>query len=214
MRTFKSAIQIEFDQFLRNVFATVPVPTGRNPSLGKTLPGPCRGNVSADIMKTLKDGWVRAASGAVFGVLALGLLGAPATAAAGSDEFKLSVTATVLKHASLKVLAQPASVVVTAADIARGYVDVPSPAQVAIQSNSQDGYMLMFASEGDFMRQTLVRGLGNDVQLDMAGGGVARGPEGRGMGKATLDLGFRFVLSESAQQGVYAWPMRLSVTPL
>ena len=112
------------------------------------------------------------------------------------------------------MLAQPASVVVSAADIARGYVDVLGSAQVAIQSNSQAGYMLMFASEGDFMRQTLVRGLGPDVQLDMAGGGIARGQEGRGMGKATLDLGYRFVLSQSAQQGVYPWPMRLSVTPL
>jgi len=34
------------------------------------------------------------------------------------------------------------------------------------------------------------------------------------MSKAVLALGFRFVLSESARQGVYAWPMRMSVTPL
>ncbi len=147
------------------------------------------------------------------GVVAIaGLL--PALAKAGSSDAKLTVTATVMKHASLTVLAQPASVVVTAADIVRGYVDVPSPAHVAIWSNSQSGYMLMFASEGEFLRQTLIRGLGNDVQLDTAGGGVARRPEGRGMSKATLDLVFRFVLSSSAKQGVYAWPMRLSVSAL
>lgn len=138
----------------------------------------------------------------------------PALAEAGSADAKLSVTATVMKHASLTVLAQPASVIVTAADMVRGYVDVPSPAHVAIQSNSQSGYMLMFASEGDFLRQILVRGLGNDVQLDTAGGGVARRAEGRGMSKASLDLVFRFILSDSAKQGVYAWPMRLSVSAL
>ena len=214
MRTFKSAIQMEFDELLRGVFATVFAPTGRNSFMGTSLPGALHEAAPARITKKLKDGWARSANGLVFGVLALGLLGAPVVAAADSNEVRLSVTATVLKHASLKVLAQPASVVITAADISRGYVDVPSPAQVAIQSNSQEGYMLMFASEGGFMRQTLVRGLGHDVQLDMAGGGIARGPEGRGMAKATLDLGFRFVLSESAQQGVYPWPMRLSVTPL
>jgi len=163
-------------------------------------------------MNDVNKALVRAAQWALIGGLSVSLLGA-GLALAGSEGAQLLLTATVLKHASLKVLAQPASVVVTAADIAQGYVDVPSHVQVAIQSNSQDGYMLMFASEGDFMRQTLVRGLGNDVQLDMAGGGVARGPEGRGIGKATLDIGFRFVLSESAHQGVYAWPMRLSVTP-
>ena len=145
-------------------------------------------------------------------VVMAGLL--PALAEAGSGDAKLTVTATVMKHASLTVLAQPASVIVTAADIVRGYVDVPSPAHVAIQSNSQSGYMLMFASEGEFLRQTLVRGLDNDVQLDTVGGGVARRAEGRGMSKATLDLVFRFILSDSAKQGVYAWPMRLSVAAL
>jgi hypothetical protein len=146
--------------------------------------------------------------------LVLVLLAAPTTAAAGSDETKLTVSATVLKHASMKVLTQPSSVVVTAVDIARGYVDVPSPSQILVQSNTQGGYMLMFASQGDFVRQTFVKGLGNDVQLGSEGGGVAQGTTGRGMTKTALDLSFRFVLSEAAQQGVYAWPMRLSVTPL
>ena len=138
----------------------------------------------------------------------------PSLSEAGSNDAKLTVTATVMKHASLQVLAQPTSVVVTAADIVLGYVDVPSPSHVAILSNSQSGYMLMFAIEGEFLRQILVRGLGSDVQLDSAGGGVARRPEGRGMSKATLNLAFRFMLSDSAKQGVYAWPMRLSVTAL
>ena len=154
-------------------------------------------------------------------ILAVGFWGAvvmtgllPSLSEAGSNDAKLTVTATVMKHASLKVLAQPTSVVVTAADIVRGYVEVPSPSHVAILSNSQSGYMLMFAIEGEFLRQILVRGLGSDVQLDTAGGGVARRPEGRGMSKATLNLAFRFMLSDSAKQGVYAWPMRLSVTAL
>ena len=82
------------------------------------------------------------------------------------------------------------------------------------QADNRVKPLLMFASEGEFLRQTLIRGLGNDVQLDTAGGGVARRPEGRGMSKATLDLVFRFVLSSSAKQGVYAWPMRLSVSAL
>ena len=147
--------------------------------------------------------------------IAIGVVMALCNAAHGqSVESKLTVTANVLKHASLKVLAQPTSVVITAADIARGYVDVAAPAQVSIQSNSRDGYMLMFASEGEFLHQTLVRGLGNDVQLSAGGGGVMRSADGRGMAKATLDLGFRFLLSESARQGVYAWPLRLSVASL
>ncbi|MDO8719851.1 MAG: hypothetical protein Q7K20_12830 [Polaromonas sp.] len=145
--------------------------------------------------------------------LAVGWMGMP-LAALASGEAKLTVSATVSKHASLQVLAQPASVVITAADMARGYVDVLSPAQVAVQSNTQDGYMLMFENQGDFLRQALVKGLDSDVQVSAGGGGVAQRSSGGGMRKNLLNLGFRFVLSDSARQGVYAWPIRLSVTPL
>ena len=129
-------------------------------------------------------------------------------------ELKFAVSATVNKHASLKVLIQPSSVVVTAADIAKGYVDVPAAASVQVHSNTQDGYLLMFESQGEFMRQTVVKGLANDVQISAAGGGVAQNTAGRGMRQAQLHLGFRFVLAKSAQKGVYPWPMHLSVTPL
>jgi hypothetical protein len=148
-----------------------------------------------------------------FSTLAAGLLCLPLKSHA-AGETKLMVTATVTKHASLQVLAQPSSVVVTAADLARGYVDVPGTSQVAIQSNTVGGYMLEFASQGDFMRQILVKGLGGVVQLSPEGGLVTQNAASTGVTKTTLALGFRFLLSESAQAGTYAWPMRLSVIPL
>lgn len=156
---------------------------------------------------------VRMARSAAAGAAFVGLLMAPAGAAAGGSESKLTVTATVLKHASLKVLAQPSSIVITAADIARGYVDVPKPAQIAIKNNSA-GYMLVFAGYGEFVRQVRVRGLGNEVQMGADGGTVSQANTGGGMNSTVLDLGFRFELSASAQQGVYPWPMQMSVVPL
>lgn len=143
--------------------------------------------------------------------LALGLLCAMLPAQADT---RLTVSATILKRASLQVLAQPSSVLVTAADVARGYVDVPAAAQVAVRSNAPAGYLLEFASQGDFMREIVVRGLETDVQLSPAGGMVSQRGTGKGVTKTTLALGFRFLLSESAQEGTYAWPMRLSVVPL
>lgn len=166
------------------------------------------------IVKDVRRSWVRALRRVVFSSTSVGVLGMPLVATISSDEAKLTVSAIVLKRASLQVLSQPASVVVTAADISRGYVESPSPLQVRVQSNSQGGYMLIFDSQGDFMRQILVRGLDNDVQLDAAGGSIAQRASGRGMYKASLALSFRFVLAESARQGLYAWPMRLSVVPL
>jgi hypothetical protein len=147
-------------------------------------------------------------------VLAAALMAAPMMAAVGAQEAKLAVSATVLKHASMKVLAQPSSVVVTPADIARGYVDVPIASHILVLCNTQQGFMLDFASSGDGIRQILVRGLGADVQLGPDGGSVAQRVSGRGMTRTSLDLGYRFVLSEAAQPGAQPWPMRLSVTPL
>jgi hypothetical protein len=142
------------------------------------------------------------------------LLLAPPGATAG-DTARVAVTATVAKRANLRLVSQPGSVVITSADIARGYVDVPIPAEYAVHSNSRAGYVLDFSAQGDFMSQILVRGLGSDIQLGPDGGQVVRQPAPGSVGKPSqLAVGFRFLLSEATAQGTYPWPMRLSVTPL
>lgn len=163
-------------------------------------------------MKSFKAvvGMVKAAT---LGAVSMAVLMAPASVIAGGSQ-KLTVTATIAKHASLKVLTQPSAVIVTSADVARGYVDVPAPAHLAIRSNSQSGYLLEFASEGDFMRQILVKGLASDVQLSPAGGTVMQPSTGAGVTNTTVALGFRFLLAESTKQGTYPWPMRVSITAL
>lgn len=125
----------------------------------------------------------------------------------------LSVSATIAKRATLKVLAQPASLLVTDADLTRGYVEVASPVQVAVQSNSTAGYLLVFESLGDLVSNAQVRGLGDDIQLG-ASGVVPRAAAGAGVGRATHNLVFRFMLSSSAQLGRHAWPMQISVLPM
>jgi hypothetical protein len=152
------------------------------------------------------------------GVMACALMGAalmPVSVQAGSKSrsVTLSVSATIPKHASVSVLSQPTTVEITRADLARGFVDVSGTA-LAIRCNSRSGYMLTFDTRGDFVRQTQVQGIGNDVQIGSGGGVIARPAEGRGMGKATLALNYHFVLSDSAQAGTYGWPIQVSVTPL
>jgi hypothetical protein len=149
--------------------------------------------------------------------LAVALAGLGLTAMSfgvAAQEIKLPVTATIVKRATVKVLAQPATVVVTAADVERGYVEVPGRAQLSVRSNSQAGYMLVFASAGDFVRQMRVRGLGNEVQIGPGGGVVPLSGSARSVTQATLELGFRFELAADARQGTYAWPVQISVTPI
>lgn len=159
--------------------------------------------------------YVRGAANSVAIAAALcSILLVSTSAAANGAETKVQVSATVLKRASLKVISAPSSVVITAADIARGYVDAPVPAQVDIQSNSLSGYAIDFASEGDFVQQILVKGLANDVQLSPAGGTVAQTSATQGPTRTTLALGFRFMLAQTAVQGTYAFPVRLTAIPL
>jgi hypothetical protein len=146
-------------------------------------------------------------------VLLLSAIGSLA-AAAGSSEIKMTVSATILKRATLQVVEQPSSVVVTAADVARGYVDVLQTAQLAVKSNSSAGYMLVFSSHSEFVRQTRVRGLGNEVQLGASGGVVPQTGASQGITHASHALGFRFELTESARQGTYPWPVQVSVVPM
>lgn len=145
--------------------------------------------------------------------LALAALLAGSTAlAAGSDQ--LAVSATVARHASMQVLAQPAFLQLTPVDIGRGYVDLPGSSQVAIRSNSPEGYLVMLSSEADFVTSTVLRGLSTDVQWGAAGGAVAQRATGPGMSRQLLALSYRFMLSPTARPGTYAWPVRLAVSPL
>lgn len=135
------------------------------------------------------------------------------TQSAHAWDGSLNISASVLKHVSMQVVARPDSVVVTADDLARGYVDVPGTAQFTVRSNTSDGYLLVFTSSSDFFDQALVSGLESDVQLGPNGGDIAQNAIGKGLASTALGLGFRFVLSASAQQGVYAWPMGVSAAP-
>lgn len=154
-------------------------------------------------------GFSRAARLGVAVALALGLLASPLQAVA---QVKLTVSATVLKRASLRVLSQPTAVRVTAADIARGYVDVPGAAKIAVRNNSPAGFQFEFSSNGEFVRGLRVRGLGGDVEMGPEGGFV-RHTAGAAL-DTVLDLGFRFDLTADARAGVYAWPLQMAVTAL
>ena len=145
-------------------------------------------------------------------LFAFACIAAPVAQASSSAE--LRVSAVVRKVTRLQVLSQPAFVQVTEADVARGYVEVPTPMQVAIRSNTAQGYVLAFDSEADFFRQAHVRGLPNAVQVGASGGVVPQPPAGRGMSSVRFDLGFRFDLSQTAKAGVYPWPVHLSAEPL
>ena len=154
-------------------------------------------------------------SAALATALTLGSFTASAAGRASNSRLAApTVAAATAKQATLKVLAQPDHISISAEDINRGYVDTSSPLTAEIKNSSLSGYMLVFENDEDFVHHIYVKGLGNDFRLD-AKGGVITQPFAAPLDfESTLTIGFRFMLADHARPGTYDWPLRISAMPL
>jgi hypothetical protein len=128
------------------------------------------------------------------------------------QDVSMSVSATVLKRATLTVLSKPSLLTVSNEDIARGYVDATASTTLALKTNSGAGLLLEFVNHAEFVQAIRVQGLGPELQMSAAGGFFRR--TARPVASELLDLRFRFELSGAAREGVYAWPVHVAVQPL
>jgi hypothetical protein len=136
---------------------------------------------------------------------------------AGSSSFtvasaKVMISARVLDHTRMQLLNQVQELVITAADVTRGYVKVTAASRINVKSNNPAGYLLAF----DVMNgsSTIFDSLnvivdGREVQLSPGGGGWIPQPYIRG--GVTMDLSYRFTLVKGVQPGTYSWPLMVSV---
>lgn len=123
---------------------------------------------------------------------------------------QIQITARVLARASLRILRQPAEIVVTDADIKRGYLDINAGSLVEIKNNSRAGVNMTFETSGLPFREAQVSGFGRQVSLGPNGGIVAS----QITGTSIVALSYRFVFDENSQAGTYAWPLSLTVNPV
>jgi len=138
----------------------------------------------------------------------------PAAGAAegrGAASAQVTVTATVAARAAARVTNRLPALVVTPADVERGYLEVPAASRLEVQSNSPQGYFLLFETDGGPIRAVAVRGLGRDVEI-APGTSLVRQPPVRGT--QTFELSYRFLLARDASPGTYAWPVRIGASPL
>jgi hypothetical protein len=124
----------------------------------------------------------------------------------------MPVSVTVIANAKLKSSYQATQIRITAADVARGYVEVPAASRFTVATNSRSGYLLEFHPVGNLVESVQVGGLGNDVRLGADGGTFVQ----RGLPSPNLthELSFRFSLSPDTLPGNYPWPLALSVRAL
>jgi hypothetical protein len=115
-------------------------------------------------------------------------------------------------HTALKVVRQTSELIITYADILRGYIDIPVAAHVEIRNENLAGYLIVFEGLGGPFQEVLVKGLGGEVKINSNSGWITQPYNGRD--PVMVELSYRFILSENAKPGTYAWPLTISVSPI
>jgi len=133
-----------------------------------------------------------------------------AQAAGQAMSTQITVTAVVLARASLHILRQPLEIIITNADIRRGYLDVNAGSLLEIKNNSRAGVNMTFEAQGLPFKEALVSGFGREVTLGPNGGIITH----QIIGTVIVTLSYRFVFDESSHAGTYSWPLSLSVSPV
>ena len=127
---------------------------------------------------------------------------------------RVRVTATVPSRATLRVLQQAKTLVVTPEDVARGYVDAPAASRIEVRNNNRGGCLLVCEGtagpDAPFGRIS-VRGFERDVEIGPGGGFV---PHPYAPAPVTAELSYRFSLDRDARPGTYPWPLQVSVRPM
>jgi hypothetical protein len=140
----------------------------------------------------------------------LALLAGAGGAQAGGASAAIQVSVVVRHFFRLQVLSQPQAIQVSQRDVARGYVDVPVPVQLAVESNSGNGYTIQFARQGEAFEGAQVQGLGQEIQVDSQAA-MHWKPAAR---RETLEFRFRLRLAPQLRPGEYPWPIQLSMNAL
>jgi hypothetical protein len=124
----------------------------------------------------------------------------------------LPVSAMVVANAKLQTSYQARQIEISAADVARGQVEVPAALRFSVTTNKGSGYLMQFHPVGNLFESVHVDGLGNTVQLGADGGAIVQ--RGAQASNLTHELSFRFDLHPDTAPGTYPWPLLLSVRGL
>ena len=141
------------------------------------------------------------------------IAGSFAAANARDARVSFTVSATVNPVARIETQSAPAELMVTAADLRCGYIDVSQPTALTVQSNSASGFAIDLTTVTPLLTSMIVRGLDTEFSLGPDGGTVVQrwqSPPHR----VNLSLQFRLVLAPGLAAGRYPWPMRIAVRPL
>ena len=121
----------------------------------------------------------------------------------------IAVSAVVTANAVMQVEYQAQQLVVTAADVARGYCDAPAASRVRVSSNSRLGYLISVFSRLPIFKSVRVEMPDSSAQISQDGGSIAQ--HGRHGKELLTQMTYRFMLADGVVAGTYPWPLALDV---
>jgi hypothetical protein len=114
----------------------------------------------------------------------------------------------VLPNTELTTLYQAPLIVISDRDIERGYVEMAAATRLRIKTNQKSGYTLLIEGLGGPFREAYITGLAHEIQINSAGAFIHQPYSKK---TVSAELGYRFILSETAKAGGYPWPLTISL---
>lgn len=138
-------------------------------------------------------------------------LGAMPQAQAGTARADIQVSVTVMARTLINSESSPPQLEVSAADVARGYVEVQGATQLLVTNTNRRGYVLSVWPQVQVFSTVVVRNGDSQAELGADGGEIFERRWGQML---PLALDFRFVLAPGVKPGIYPWPVRFQVSSL
>lgn len=133
------------------------------------------------------------------------------SAVAGSSSADMTVSVHVVARTIVTVDREPQEVRLTAEDVARGYVDMPSAVALRIRSNARKGFSIQFEPVAyPFASAQIV--WGSQQAVVSADGSWLTRSYVPGEQAATFNVRLR--LASDAAVGSYPWPVRFDASSL
>jgi hypothetical protein len=124
----------------------------------------------------------------------------------------MPVSAQVVANAKLHTSYQATQIEISAADVARGWVEAPVALRFSVATNKGAGFVMQFNPIGNIFESVQIAGLGNSAQLGSDGGVIVQ--RTAQASDLTHELSFSFTLRPGTTPGTYPWPLSLSVRAL
>jgi hypothetical protein len=129
-----------------------------------------------------------------------------------ADNSKTALAEEIKTLTALEVVFRTQELVVTQADILRGYIDIPIAEKIVIQNNNLAGYLVFFKGLNGPFKEVIIKGLETEIRISSESGWITQPYNGRD--PVTIELSYRFIFSDEAKPGKYAWPFTISVSPV